>query len=472
MPSLFGEQPAPAPTPAPEAVVPPTVDEAPFEVDAVEEPATPEPAPEQTNEPNLLPETVVEEANQFGIDVSKAKNLMGNLPQITAERDVLSKQYDEVLKMDIEDPKTAKAAKELRIKIRDNRTKGIMIWHKTTKDYFLRGGQFVDAIKAKEVAVNERMEESLETIEKHMELKRKREEQELREKRAEELTPYKEFVPIGVDLGTLSEPEYMKIFNGAKLQFDFDKQQKEKAEQERLEQQRKQEEKDARIKKLLPFKLYIPEFDSIDFDTITEEQMQKHMDDARALYEQKKAEYEENKRKADEAARLKAIRDARAAELQPYIVFIRDYNALIEKEEADYQKEFADIKKGAEEHWQHEMEQNKKKQQEEQQREEERKRQEQEQEELRKKNEQLQKELEQKKKNDAEAEKQRKAEERRLKNAPDKSILIEISDRIRIFPLSFPEVKSEEAKAVLAGVQAYFKKIADDVKSEAESLIN
>lgn len=459
MPSLFGEQnPAPAPTPAPKAEATPTVEAAPFEVDAVEEPAIPEAAPEGSAEPNLLPKTVEEEATQFGIDVSKAKNLMGNLPQITAERDVLSKQYDEVVKMDLEDPKTAKMARELRIKIKDNRTKGIMIWHKTTKDYFLRGGQFVDAIKAKEVVVNERMEESLEQIEKHLEIKRKREEQELREKRAEELTQYKEFVPMGIDLGTLSDSEYQKVFNGAKLQYEFDQQQKQKEEQERLEKQRKQEEKEARIKKLLPFKLYIPDFESIDFDTITEEQMQKHMDDARALYEQKKAEYEENKRKAEEAARLKAIRDARAAELQPYIVFIRDYNALIEKEEAEYQKEFSEIKQGAEDHWQHEMEQKKK--------------QEAEQEELKKNNERLQKELEEKKKADAEADKKRKAEERRLKNAPDKSILVEIADRIRIFPLSFPEVKGEEAKAILDGVEAYFKKIADDVKSQAESLIN
>lgn len=58
-------------------------------------------------------------------------------------------------------------------------------------------------------------------------------------------------------------------------------------------------------------------------------------------------------KKIDDAAALlkKQIRDNRASELRPYAVFIRDYNALIEKEESEYQSEFADIKKGAEIQW-------------------------------------------------------------------------------------------------------------------------
>ena len=416
-----------------------------------------------SGEPVILPEAIAEEATQYGIDASKAKNLVGNLPQITAERDALSKQYDEIIRMDIEDPKTAKLAKELRSKIRDNRTKGIQVWHKTTKDYFLKGGQFVDAIKAKEVVVNERMEEALEKIEKHAQIKLEREKQELREKRTTELTEYKEFVPFGIDLGAISDSEDMKVFNGAKLQYEFDLKQKQEAEEARIREQQKEQEKEARVKKLLPYKLYIPDFDTIDFYTITEPEMQQKIDDAKALYEKKKQEYEENKKKLDEANRLKAVREARAKELQEYIVFIRDYNALIEMEEEAYQKEFADIKKGAELQWKHDNEQREKE-------EEQKKQQQKKDDELKKKNEELQKQLKQREEADKKKEKDRLAEEKRMKNASDTVILNEVADKIMVYSLSFPEVKSDGAKAVLAETDAYLKKVADYVRKQINVL--
>jgi predicted RNase H-like HicB family nuclease len=416
-----------------------------------------------SGEPLVLPADIAEEATQYGIDALKAKNLVGNLPQITAERDELSKQYDEIIRMDIEDPKTAKLAKELRIMIRDNRTKGIQIWHKTTKDYFLKGGQFVDAIRAKEVVVNERMEVALEKIEKHAQIKLEQERQELREKRTAELTEYKEFVPFGVDLGVISDSEYMKVFNGAKLQYEYDLKQKQEAEEARIREQQKEQEKEARVKKLLPYKLYIPDFDTINFYTITEAEMQQNIDDAKALYEKKKAEYEESQKLLAEVNRKKAIRDNRAKELQPYIVFILAYNGLIEMEEEAYQKEFADIKKGAELQWEHDAEQRKKEEDDkiEQQRKSD---------ELKKKNDDLQKQLKEQQEADKKKEKERLAEEKRLKNASDTVILNDIADKIMVYSLSFREVKSDEAKAILTETDAYLKKIADNIRKQTKEL--
>lgn len=517
MPSLFGGEEKPAPveaTPvAPEKQsIQEEANDAPFDdsvtVTAVEEPATDVPAHIVSG----LPEVIKEEATSLGIDIAKAQTLIGNLPQITAERDSLAMEYDRVMKLDLEDPKTAKVAKELRIKIRDNRTKGISVWHSTTKDYYLKAGQFVDAIKRKEIAVNERMEENLEKIEKHLEIKRKKEEQELREKRVAELEQYKEFVPMGVDLGTLSEPEYLKVFNGAKLQYDFDKQQKEEEERKRKEEEEKKAAKDARIKKLLPFKHYLPDWDNFDFDSMTDEQTENHIADARALYEKKKAEYEESQKILAEENRKKEIREARAKELQPYIVFIRDYNALIEMEEEAYQKQFADIKKGAELQWEEDRkkmaEENQmrakridrakklnpylqyikdydaviamdderfkselvaletvalldKQEQEEKQKEQER---------IKEENDKLQKELADKKKAEDEQRKKELAEQKRLSNAPDSKILTEISDRIKVFPASFPEVKSPEAKEMLEEAIAIIKKVGADLAAQAKSL--
>ena len=86
----------------------------------------------------------------------------------------------------------------------------------------------------------------------------------------------------------------------------------------------------------------------------------------RAELERQKAEAEAKRKEEEaEAERKRNIAEKRAKQLQPYIVFIRDYNSLISKNEEDYQSEFAEIKKGAEDHWEFERKQQLKKQKEE-----------------------------------------------------------------------------------------------------------
>jgi len=168
--------------------------------------------------------------SEYGIAENQASELIGNLPQIKAERSLLEEQYNKVILLDIEDPATSEQAKKLRLLIRDNRTKKINTWHETTKAFFLKGGQFVDAIKRKEVAVNEQMEETLEKIEKHFENLDKERKLKLNTDRVAFLEPSNAFVPMGLNFGEISEDEFYKILNGAKLQFE--QQQKEAAEAE------------------------------------------------------------------------------------------------------------------------------------------------------------------------------------------------------------------------------------------------
>ena len=178
--------------------------------------------------------TLIINPTEYGIETSKANELIGNLPQIKAERQVLEAQYNEVVLLDIEEPATSKKAKELRLKIKDNRTKGINIWHATTKEFFLKGGQFVDAIKRKEIAVNERMEENLESIEKYAENREKERKSKLNAERVELLEPFNAFVPMGLNFGEISDEEFAKIFNGAKLQFEQQQKEEQEAEEKRI----------------------------------------------------------------------------------------------------------------------------------------------------------------------------------------------------------------------------------------------
>lgn len=187
--------------------------------------------------------------SEYGIESKKANELIGNLPQIKEERNVFMSQYDEVIKMDINDPNTSKVAKSLRVKIKDNRTKGIAIWHKNTKEVFLRAGQFIDAVRRQEEAVNVRMEEALEEIEKYAEIQEKLRADNLRLERLSLVEDVKEFIPISIDLGTISEDDFNNLLNGAKLQLQAKIEAERKAEQERFEAERKAKAEAERIEK-------------------------------------------------------------------------------------------------------------------------------------------------------------------------------------------------------------------------------
>jgi hypothetical protein len=362
----------------------------------------------------ILSQEIENQATEFGIEPQKAANLIGNLPQIQSERTELEKQYDEVIKLDIEDIETSKLARELRIRIRDNRTKGILVWHKTTKDYFLKGGQFVDAIKRKEEAVNNRMEETLEQIEKHFEIKRLKEIDELRAKRFLEIQPYHQFATLSVDLGTISEDEYQKVYKGAKLQYEA-KVEEDRIEQEkRLEAERLQKVYNENRASLIPYQEYIENFNMLDFHNITDVEISDFIQDAKDKKAKIAAEREEANRRAEEAERT--MREERI------------------KQEAERKKLEDKLRKEREE------------------------------------KERLEAEIKKRKQEEEKAKKAEEEKEKKLKNASDRVILLEIASRILNLKSSFPEVKGEEAKEILLETEAYLDKISNYVKSEAEAL--
>lgn len=293
---------------------------------------------------------VVVNPSEYGIEESKVSELLGNLPQIKLERESLQSVFDTIVKLDIEDPNTSKLAKELRSKIRDNRTKGIIVWHKTTKEVFLRGGQFVDAIKNKEIAVNERMEEVLEEIEKYAELKEATRLAEITKVRISELTPYVEFVPFGINLGVLTDDQYKTVFNGAKLQFEA-KEEAEKAEakrleDERLEQIKRQIEIDAENERVrLENEKLKEEAEAKEKEQEAERKKQAEIlakqkadAEAKAKVEKEKADAELAKLKAENDAKLKAEAEARE-KAEKELKAIKDAEAKAENDRIESEKQ-------------------------------------------------------------------------------------------------------------------------------------
>ncbi|MDB4302994.1 hypothetical protein N9936_01315 [bacterium] len=133
-----------------------------------------------------------ETSQEYGIEPNKATELLGDLPEIVKQREAIRPQYDAAIMLDMQDASSAKEAARVRKLIQKNRTQGINKWHKAAKDFFLKGGQFVDAIKRKEVAANERMEADLLEIEKYAENREAERIAALQAEREKQLSPYVE----------------------------------------------------------------------------------------------------------------------------------------------------------------------------------------------------------------------------------------------------------------------------------------
>jgi hypothetical protein len=253
-----------------------------------------------------MSDLILAEAKEFNIEPSQAQELLANLPQIKSERDLLEAQFSEVIKMDIDLADTAKAARELRIMIQKNRTQGILLWHKNAKEFFLRGGQFVDAIKRKEVAINERMESDLELIEKHAEIKEAERKEKLRIERTEQCLEFMEFIPSSINLGFISDEEFAKVLNGARLQMNAKKEAEAKEEQERIAREEAERKSRENWERLLPYTQWIDGFNSLDFVSVDCDSIIKA---ASAL---KKAEEDEQERVKKENERLRKEAEERA----------------------------------------------------------------------------------------------------------------------------------------------------------------
>ena len=185
-------------------------------------------------------EVAVIDPKQYGLEEVQASQLTTGLNSILAEREILTEAYLDVISLEIT-TESISTFKELRLKIRDNRTKGLEVWHKTNKAYFLAGGRFVDAIKNKEVAENERMESQLLEAEKHFENIEKERIDKIQNERIEQLSPFVESTDNLV-LSDMDEDVWTAYLSTKKQQFE------DKIEAEKKVEAELQAKKEAELK--------------------------------------------------------------------------------------------------------------------------------------------------------------------------------------------------------------------------------
>lgn len=343
---------------------------------------------------------------------------------------------------DISQKEEMKQAREARLAIRNLRLDA----DKKRKELKEDSLKYAKAVQE----VYNKIEDALSPIEEHLMNQEKFEERYKeaqivikRARRTEESKHLSEFIPSSIDLGVISADEYILLITGAQLQLDNKLEAERAAEEARIEKERVAELKNKYKEILLPYSLWITDYSSIVLEDLTDESCNAIIESAKALKkkqeeendrirlekieadkkaEQERKEKEQAQMKLKQAEDEKRKQDERAKLLQPYIIFIRDYNKLISSSDEDFKKEFKDIKRGAEDHWEFEREE---------------------------------------KRNQEE-------EEKKLAMAPDKDKLILLSSQILFIQL--PELSSTEAIAIRESVKNLLIKISSFIDEKVEKL--
>jgi len=377
-------------------------------------------------------ENEIIKAEQFGIEKSKANELTLGLQVTIDERKLLIEEFDKVKDMEITESNIPKF-KALRLKIVKNRTQGIIKWHKTNKDFFLTGGRFVDAIKNKEVQINESMETVLMEAEKHFENLEKERIEKLQLERSGKLLAFNiEVIPQ--NLGSMDDSMWSTYIVGIETTF------KARVEAEKLaEKQRLEAEKKAKMEAEIEAK-------RIEAQRLENERLKKEAEikEAARLKAEKEQKAKEDKIKADAEAKLKAERKAKEKEISELKAkqeakdkadrLERERLAKIESDkQAIYKAEQAALI-----------------------------------EKERKEKARLEAELKARQDEELKARSEQQAKEKAAKMAPEKTKLETFANMI--INIDLPDVKTEEAKKIVNNVEALLKKVNGYIMENVDKL--
>lgn len=204
------------------------------------------------------------------------------------------------------------ALKEIRVNA--NKTR------KALKEDSLRYGKAVQGVYNVIEYLVVPIEKHLEEQEKFIERKEAERKAKLKESRELELRPYSEFLILGADYGEMSEEDFRKALNGAKLQFQAKIKAEKEAEEARIAKEKAEKEEQERIKK--------------------ENEKLK----AEAKEREKEAKLAEKQRAKEEADRIKKEQEAQKAQAEKERKEREAYAAKLEAERKEREKVEAELR--------------------------------------------------------------------------------------------------------------------------------
>ncbi len=184
-------------------------------------------------------------ASDYGLDSTKAQEIESMFTPMLEKMKALEGEYNQILKLEIS-PETCAQAKELRLKYVKVRTATAEI-HKNLKDFYLKGGRFVDGWKNAQLFASQQIEETLKKIETHYEILEAERKEKLKTERTALIQQYVQDVNTFM-LAEMSEDAFQLLLAGSKHQYEMRIAAEKKAEEDRIAREKAEAEERERIR--------------------------------------------------------------------------------------------------------------------------------------------------------------------------------------------------------------------------------
>lgn len=280
---------------------------------------------------------------EYGLTDETAARIEAQFTPMLAKMTELESEYNVILGLNVEDPNTAKLAKDLRLKYVKVRT-GTAEIHKVQKAFFLNGGRFVDGWKNAQLFASQGKEEALERIEKHAENLERERLEKLQQLRVALLAEYVENASE-LSLSGMEQDVFDAYLSAKKQAFEDRKAAELKAEQDRIAREKAEaEEREAQRLENIRLK---EEADKREAE-IEKERLAAQKERERVERENADRLAAERKAAAELAAKIKADNDARiAAEKAERARIEKENAAQLAKLQAEKDAEIAKEKEAA-----------------------------------------------------------------------------------------------------------------------------
>lgn len=309
----------------------------------------------------MITNVVILDPKEFDLEPEKGASILGSFTPKVVESNALANIYTQLLTKEMT-PEVSQEAKDLDKKLgvieRD-----ITSIHKKEKAFYLAGGRFVDAAKNKYLEPISQMREKLKEMAVFFETQEKLKTEEIKKEREALLKglEVEGFEELG--LGTMREDVWESYLEICKNKFAKKEEERKKIAEAAAEKQKLDALHQTRKEAVLDLWVFVTDFEKTlhlgeqsqkDYEAfVSRLNKAKEEEDKRiaALAEANAKLMKEASQREEILKKEKSLKEARAKELQPYISFIRDYNALLSLPDEEYNLELKGVKKGAELQW-------------------------------------------------------------------------------------------------------------------------
>lgn len=286
---------------------------------------------EQSNE-------IIKLVEQSGLETETSVNIKEKFLPFFEQAKEWEKKAKALVVTSVDQKDEMRAARDARLTLKNIRVDADKT-RKALKEDSLRYGKAVQGVYNVIEFLISPIEKHLEEQEKFAEREEEKRINNLRIERQEEAQPFYEFIPANLDFGFMSDGDYSKLLEGAKLQKAAQEKAKQEAEQERLRLLEVENRRWARSEELRPYFDFFPsDFGSVKLGEISDEEfaliktdlhtkkvnheqeqdrIRKQNDLLKKQKEEAEAKLEEERKKAEEVrAEEKRIQDAKLAKEQ------------------------------------------------------------------------------------------------------------------------------------------------------------